>query len=213
MRVRLQTKWGGVLGAIGMMGLAGCGSEADLNTAQLAQALGEADGGADGGGVVLQANVIQGQIRFINQNPQIQTLIDTDLRFNGTVSATSLNPTGFSASATAFRTSSPGSYQFVMSVEAGAGGASGVNYRVTPQLSSVYNFLSKEARVYPSSIQPDPTTANFEECVGVIRFQFGTDETCATSVPISSPSFGGVALRANSNAYRRGGTSGTSTLQ
>jgi hypothetical protein len=182
------------------------------------------DGGT--GGVVLEPNTIRGQVRFTNQNPELLQLLDTDRNRFGLVTATSTlpGPTGYTARAELSAQPHLRGFSFEMSVEAGAGGPGGVTYEVLPRwvwnLPSdlrVYSFAKAQGVVVrPRSEQPLPVELDFPECIGAIEFQFGTDETCATRVPVGQVSLGGQELPRHSNGsyvfYARGGSSGTATL-
>ncbi|HYO59927.1 hypothetical protein, partial [Archangium sp.] len=173
------------------------------------------------GGVVLQPNVIKGQVRFTNQNPEILAMLETDPRRLALVRATSTIPGGYQAR-TELR-GLPGlkeGFDFELSVESSAAGDNGILYTVTPSwmLSfnsdhAVYTFQpATGVKVRPVSQQPEPTELNFQECVGVVQLQWGTDETCAQPVPVFDvywdSQYQGQYPSGRLNSFVRGGTSG-----
>lgn len=174
--------------------------------------------------VVLEPNTIRGSVRFTNTNPEILALLDSDPRRTAQVFATSTSPTGYSASTPRLATANLRGFDFEMSVEAAAGGPAGIQYRLEPKwirpLTSIsydriYDFQPVTALVRPQSIQPDPTEVDVAECVGVLRFQWGNDDTCATPVPVPSSRLDDKQWRVSATTHHyfvRGDTSGTSTL-
>lgn len=220
MHGRIHAGWVALL-MMGCAGMAGCAAGTDPG-GLLQQALGEGGTGVDGGGVVLETNVIRGRMRFTNQNPEILALLDADVRRWAYVTATSTSPTGFSASIPLVQAPSLRSFDFELTVEAAAGGPEGVSYSVTPRWQSgnttggrytVYEFQPLAAQVRPRDLQPSPVEVAADECVGMIRFQFGTDATCNMPVSASNVLFNSRELINSSHIYVRGGTSGTALIQ
>jgi hypothetical protein len=192
------------------VGLGGCGPAEDP-VARLAP---QAE--TNPGGVVLDPGTIRGRAHFTNQNPDILALVDAERRLSPRISATSTSPTGYSASQVPAATNFRG-FDFEMLVEAEAGGPTGVTYRLNALWASspnLYVFQPVNALVRPREVQPGPTEVDIAECIGVLRFSFGTDDTCQTPVPVSSPSFNNLALTSGTSRhyYVRGGTSGTGSL-
>ncbi|AKJ04590.1 kelch repeat-containing protein [Archangium gephyra] len=173
------------------------------------------------GGVVLQPNVIQGRVRFTNQNPEILQMLETDTRRLALVTATSTSPTGYQArSELSNLTSMRNGFDFELSVESSAGGDTGVLYTVAPRWMSrltpddaVYSFQpATGVRVRPLHQQPEPAELEFQECAGVVQLQWGTDETCAQPVGVFDAYWGGHYqgryTSGRLNSFVRGGTSG-----
>ncbi|HEX5750309.1 MAG TPA: kelch repeat-containing protein [Archangium sp.] len=173
------------------------------------------------GGVVLQPNVIQGRVRFTNQNPEILQMLETDPRRLALVTATSTSPTGYQArSELRNLTSMRNGFDFELSVESSVGGDTGILYTVAPRWTSrlipddaVYSFQpATGVRVRPLHQQPEPAELEFQECTGVVQLQWGTDETCAQPVGVFDVYWGGHYqgryTSGRLNSFVRGGTSG-----
>jgi hypothetical protein len=176
-------------------------------------------------GVVLEPNTIRGRVRFTNQNPTILQLLDAEPRLWGSVTASSTAPAGYSGSFLSPKQPNMRGFDFEMSVEAGAGGASGVTYTLAPRWypSAAFDFAHYQfqpvagVKVLPRSVQPQPTEVDINECVGVIRFQWGQDAACTTPVSVNQVRFNGALLVnqnpvSSLNHYVRGGTSGSVEL-
>ncbi|WP_158079993.1 kelch repeat-containing protein [Archangium sp. Cb G35] len=173
---------------------------------------------ASSGSVDLRPNVIRGTARLTNENPAILALFAVDpWRSSGRASATSTLPSGFSASTTAGRFTSPSAYTFEMLVEAAAAGEGGVVYNVGANRGGALAFPTLTGvRVKPRNVQPEPTEVEFSQCVGVVQIKLGTDESCATSPSwATSVSVSGLTTFSNGGyftGYVRGGTSGSANV-
>jgi hypothetical protein len=148
-----------------------------------------------GGGVELTTNAIQGTIRYTNQNSEILAFLAEDSwRYFSSISANSTSPAGYSASTSSSTFVNPREYTFEMIVEAGAGGANGVVYSLSA-LRGPYpwanQWTASGVTVRHRNIQPEPTRVTMELCAGAVRFVGGTDETCATPMPLRSLSTNG----------------------
>jgi hypothetical protein len=161
----------------------------------------------DGGTIELEHNALQGTVRLTNQNPEILTLLAADpWHSRAAVTATSSKPSGFSATTTAVQFKSPTEYSFSMLVEAGAGGDAGVVYTVrgsrgTPNFGTSYDLPPLNGVVVRRrEQQPDPTDVTLTSCIGVVHFEFGTDETCQTP----SPAFVSAWVSESFDTYRLG---------
>jgi hypothetical protein len=171
---------------------------------------------ASTGGVILEPNTIRGHARFTNQNPVILDLLDSDPRRYGYAVASSSSPTGYSAQTQFLATASMREFDFELLVESAAGGPAGVAYNVTARRHGSYSFQPVSAHILPPDLQPDPTEVDIAECMGVLRLQWGDDDTCSPTVAVKSADFLGYDERridTDYYAYVRGGTSGVSTLR
>lgn len=165
-----------------------------------------AEGWVGPSSIELQSNTIRGTYRLTNENPEILAVLDSipaDQRW-AFVIATSSSPTGYAGNTSSLN-STVRQFDFEMSVEAGAGGDNGVTYALrgmTNRASNnhggyvIYPFASVTGvQVQPRSVQPAPTEVNVQECAGVIRFIWGTDDSCSTRVlPKSAGIPGGRGL-------------------
>lgn len=186
-----------------------------------------AEGWVGPSSIELQSNTIKGRFQLTNQNPEILAVLDSipaNQRW-AFVNATSTSPTGYTGNTSSLN-STVRQFDFEMSVEAGAGGDTGVAYTLQGMTNRtdinhggaiIYRFTSVNGvQVRPRSVQPDPTEVNVQECAGVIRFVWGTDNTCTTRVNVTNASLAGysglVFTSAGGHAFLRGGTSGSSRL-
>ncbi|WP_170205870.1 kelch repeat-containing protein [Archangium gephyra] len=161
----------------------------------------------DAGTIELEHNVLQGTARLTNRNPEILALLAEDpWHDRAIVSATSTKPAGFTASTTSVQFKSPSEYSFSMLVEAGAGGDAGVVYtlrgsRGAQTLGASYDFPPVAGSVVRHrEQQPGPTDVTLTSCIGVVHFEFGTDETCQTP----SPAFLSASVSGSFDTYRLG---------
>lgn len=145
---------------------------------------------------VLTLGTVKGAIQFTNGNPEVLGLMDQCGLTGAAITATSSEPTGYSASSGA-PVSGPTSASYELLVEADAQGRGSVTHTMQAigwvyarhQVGRCGNG-NGQYWFQPSTgvvVRPGETvTRNINECVGVLRVRFGTDETCATPVEIRS---------------------------
>lgn len=151
----------------------------------------------DAGGVVkLESNVLKGTVRLTNANPQVLALLASDswIHGQGSVSVSSTSPTGFSASTSGVVVVNPSEFRFEMLVEAGAGGDEGVVYDLNASRGTALPVMSG-VTVRPVAVQPSPTEVAVQHCIGVVRFQFGTDAACQSLATATEVRLDGSVLR------------------
>ncbi len=161
--------------------------------------------------VVLQPNTIQGHVRFNNVNPAVTAILDQYLPINtGYNSAYSQNVSGFSSNGN-FPPFTTRDFAYLLSAEAGANGPAGVTYHLSPYAFlygsgeySYYYFQGVDnVLLQPVAQDSDGVTLDVEECAGIVRITWGTDNTCATPVSIQS---GNVSTSYSYTYFQQGST-------
>lgn len=169
--------WSRGLIVLGCLGLLACGS-VDEQDVHAVGGPGKLQGPVElsevfsalssGGGVELSTNSIKGTVRYTNQNPEILAMLATDPWRSGSVSAYSTAPSGYSASTSSVTFVNPSEYTFEILVEAGAGGAAGVNYTIQANRTPGYSagqWTASGVNVKKKNVQPDPTQVLMEKCL------------------------------------------------
>jgi hypothetical protein len=170
----------------------GFAPEQDLPRLAASESEGMAAFASDGGIIELEPNVIKGNARLTNQNPELLALLAADpWHVNGAsnnnniayATATSTRPSGYSAETTTIQFKSPSEYDFTLLVESSVGGDAGVVYTVRARRGA-YNLPAVTGVVVrPRTEQPNPTEVKLEACVGAVQFEFGVDDQCETPSP------------------------------
>lgn len=182
--------------------------------------------------VMLEPNVIHGQVRFTNTDPAVVALLDhLGMKSSGSdVVATSILPAGFSSNTWALP-GGPMLFSYELSAESGAGGPPGVIYSLQARAaiytapdypgsgtaSGTYIFQPNgNVVLYPA---PSPgTLADLEECVGLVHIRWGLDDSCVQPATVHKghiyTSYSVSSFNDTSEHYvlQLGGTSETRTL-
>jgi hypothetical protein len=141
-------------------------------------------------GIVVDPNTITGQVGFSNTNPAVLALMASNGFDDIDVTATS-SPAGYSSTTGIVATTSPTLASCTLFAEAGVTydvSAVGWVYRLPGgNGNGQYDFQPKTGVVLPPA-GGGGATADLIDCVGVTRFTWGTDSTCATPVAIDSGS-------------------------
>ncbi len=161
--------------------------------------------------VVLQPNTIQGHVRFNNVNPAVTAILDQYLPIaTGYNNVYSQSISGFSSNGS-FPPTTPRDFAYLLSAEAEASGPAGVTYDMSPYAVlygsgeyAQYFFQGISGVVLPPAAQaPNGVTLDVEECAGIVRITWGTDNTCVTPVSIQS---GNVSSQYFYTQFQQGST-------
>ncbi|MFP2925474.1 HYR domain-containing protein [Pyxidicoccus sp. 3LG] len=133
----------------------------------------------------MNTNILRVRARLTNQNQQILDWMGLYPSYSISARADSTQPGGYTASTSDGIRTNLLEFTFDMLVEAGAGGANGVRYQVNASrgvgASGVAFPTAQNIIVRTPDLQPNPTEAQLESCVGVLQFSLGTDATCAVA--------------------------------
>lgn len=184
-----------------------------------------AAGQARASGVLLNPNRFHGTVSFGNTNPEILALFASEGMDLTVVGARSSD--GQFTAGTGYISTTPTGQAYELFAESTGGvnytlNATGWVYRRGPGATGdgQYYFAPVANQLLqPLAAQPGGVTVDFTETVGVVRFHFGTDATCATPVTVQSASlFTSVGFNEvqnptdHFNYYVRGGTEVVATL-
>ncbi|MCP3138158.1 HYR domain-containing protein [Pyxidicoccus xibeiensis] len=194
-----MTRFRWCVAAAASAGLLACGSPAEQSAStelasQEQRAAGE-----------LNTNILRVRALLTNQNPQVLELIALQPSYSTSARADSTQPTGYTATSSDGVRTSLLEFNFEMLVEAGAGGANGVRYRVSAGRSignSSFQFPPVDNVVVRTpDVQPAPTQVQLDSCVGVLQFSLGQDSTCTTAPGDSRSMSAGIGLFERQGKY------------
>jgi hypothetical protein len=157
--------------------------------------------------VILNPNFIRGQVRFTNTNPAVVTLLNQIGLSAAQVNANN-NSIGYTSS-TSTSLGTPLALSYELAAESAAGGPSGIAYDLLGQAqiyvapsymaSGTYTFpVVPGVVLQPLAQQPNGTTADITDCVGLVHFRFGQDAQCNTPFVVGN---GGIITSSGQSGF------------